>query len=109
MSLSFCLCAAQLLSADSLGYANASSPLSPSAFDDSDLATAQGVDADGLPVKSSPSKHPRLMSLDCFRGLTIAWMIMASVHWHANTRQSCYLRPRGHERPTSMGCTLSGS
>jgi hypothetical protein len=28
-------------------------------------------------IKATPSKHPRLLSLDCFRGLTIAWMIQS--------------------------------
>ena len=38
-------------------------------------------------LSASPSKHPRLMSLDCFRGLVIAWMIMSDeggepwTHW----------------------------
>jgi len=30
-----------------------------------------------LRTQGTPSKHPRLLSLDCFRGLVIAWMIMA--------------------------------
>jgi len=43
--------------------------------------------ADTHPPVKGPSKHPRLLSLDAFRGLVIAWMIMSDeggpawTHW----------------------------
>jgi hypothetical protein len=57
--------------------------LSPIATTQSPMAVAahpaerSNIDAQGRPVLKTPSKHPRLLSLDAFRGLTISWMIMA--------------------------------
>jgi len=87
--------ASGLLSDDRLGYM--SSPLSPSGSPGSigmgvdshytgvssvQQQAAEGSDgaspsAGGDLIKATPSKHPRLVSLDCFRGLVIAWMIVA--------------------------------
>jgi hypothetical protein len=78
-----------LLSEDRLGYM--SSPMSPGAGEvamplssgglglqaDSSPGAAGGKHGVAAPVVTGPSKHPRLVSLDCFRGLVIAWMIFA--------------------------------
>lgn len=49
--------------------------------DDHEDAAGLGLGSGGVvgavKAKGTPSRHPRLLSLDCFRGLVIAWMIVS--------------------------------
>lgn len=52
-----------------------------------------------LKTKGTPSKHPRLLSLDCFRGqLAIAWMVVS------DEAGDCF----PFRRFFSRGCTVAG-
>ena len=121
LSVSTWLSFLQLMTNDS-GLSYMSVPLSSPTLDDHDVHGVAGSEAhpDGsggtgggsaagavnglLSLKASPSAHPRLLSLDCFRGLTIAWMIMSDEGgepWSQHTLTHIQKMQLRHARPRS--------